>query len=70
MGLPGSPMATLSSQRGVRAPGTAPGWGCPAVIKDGSVYRMWYVGGRGNLPGALFQANPFVEGAIGYAIIP
>ncbi len=47
-----------------------PGVGVPAVIKDGSVYRMWYVGGRGNLPGALFQANPFVEGAIGYAIIP
>jgi hypothetical protein len=44
--------------------------GGPAVVKDGAAFRMWYAGGRGNLPGQLWDANPFVEGAIGYAVAP
>jgi len=41
--------------------------GVPSVIKDGTIFRMWYAGGRGNLPGQLWDGNAFVEGSIGYA---
>jgi len=46
-----------------------PGVGAPAVIKDGTTFRLWYAGGRGNLPGAVTPpaSNAFVEGAIGQA---
>ena len=47
-----------------------PAVGVPSVIKDGTAYKMWYAGGRGNLPGTLWDANAFVEGAIGHARIP
>jgi hypothetical protein len=39
-------------------------------MKDGATFRMWYVGGRGNLPGQTWDGNAFVEGSIGYATIP
>jgi predicted GH43/DUF377 family glycosyl hydrolase len=59
----------------VFAPGSAgawdrPGVGVPSVMKDGTTFRMWYVGGRGNLPGQTWDGNAFVEGSIGYATIP
>jgi hypothetical protein len=59
----------------VFAPGSAgawdrPGVGVPSVMKDGATFRMWYVGGRGNLPGQTWDGNAFVEGSIGYATIP
>jgi predicted GH43/DUF377 family glycosyl hydrolase len=44
------------------------GVGDAAVIKDGTKYRMWYTGGRINMPSPGYYA--FVEGAIGYAAIP
>lgn len=44
--------------------------GSPSVMRDGSTFRMWYAGGRGILPGQLWDANAFVEGAIGYAVVP
>lgn len=47
-----------------------PGVGVPSVMKDGTTFRMWYVGGRGNLPGQTWDGNVFVEGSIGYATIP
>jgi len=35
------------------------------VIKDGTTFKMWYTGGRINMPTPGYYA--FVEGAIGYA---
>ena len=46
-----------------------PGVGLPSVMKDGTTFKMWYTGGRINIPsfGSL-NSSPFVEGAIGYAM--
>jgi Predicted glycosylase len=41
----------------------SPGVGQPAVIKDGTAYKMWYTGG------AIVNGNR-VQGAIGYAATP
>lgn len=77
VGYGDSPDGTTWSFYGnpVLAPGSAgawdrPGVGVPTVMKDGSTFRMWYVGGRGNLPGQTWDGNAFVEGSIGYATIP
>jgi hypothetical protein len=45
-----------------------PGVGQPSVIKDGSVYKMWYTGGRIHRPNlSSLNSASFVEGSIGYA---
>lgn len=48
-----------------------PGVGQPSVIKDGTTFKMWYTGGRINLPafGSLNSIS-FIDGSIGYAVIP
>jgi len=58
----------------VFAPGVAGAWdrpavGEPSVILDGSNYRMAYVGGRGNFPGAG-SGWFFTEGSLGIATAP
>jgi predicted GH43/DUF377 family glycosyl hydrolase len=47
-----------------------PGVGDPSVFYDGKTYRMWYVGGREQLPGGTPDSDTWVEGSIGYALIP
>jgi hypothetical protein len=45
-----------------------PGVGQPSVIKDGSVFKMWYTGGRIHRPNiSSLNSASFVEGSIGYA---
>ena len=48
-----------------------PGVGQPSVLKDGATFKMWYAGGRINLPqfGSL-NSSSFISGSIGYAVIP
>jgi predicted GH43/DUF377 family glycosyl hydrolase len=58
----------------VFTPGAAGAWdrpavGEPSVIKDGSVYRLAYVGGRGNFPGGG-SGWFFTEGSLGIATAP
>ena len=45
-----------------------PGVGQPWVMLDNGTWRMWYAGGRMNLP--LPGYFGYVEGSIGYAVIP
>ena len=47
-----------------------PGVGDPSVSYDGTTYRMWYVGGREQLPGGTPDSDTWVEGSVGYALIP
>ncbi len=47
-----------------------PGVGDPSVLLDGLTYRMWYTGGREQLPGGTPDSDTWVEGSIGYALIP
>jgi predicted GH43/DUF377 family glycosyl hydrolase len=47
-----------------------PGVGDPSVSYDGTTFRMWYVGGREELPGGTPDSDTWVEGSIGYALIP
>lgn len=47
-----------------------PGVGDPSVYYDGTTFRMWYVGGREQLPGGTPDSDTWVEGSIGYALIP
>ena len=47
-----------------------PGVGDASVYYDGTTYRMWYVGGREQLPGGTPDSDTWVEGSIGYALIP
>jgi predicted GH43/DUF377 family glycosyl hydrolase len=47
-----------------------PGVGDPSVFYDGTTYRMWYVGGREQLPFGTPDSDTWVEGSIGYALIP
>jgi predicted GH43/DUF377 family glycosyl hydrolase len=47
-----------------------PGVGDPAVFYDGTTYRMWYVGGREQLPFGTPDSDTWVEGSVGYALIP
>ncbi len=62
----GNPVLTAGSEGAWDRPEV----GDPTVIKDGSVFRMWYAGGRGNLPGGTWDGNAFVEGSIGSATAP
>ena len=47
-----------------------PGVGDPSVYYDGTKFRMWYVGGREQIPGGTPYGDIWVEGSIGYALIP
>jgi predicted GH43/DUF377 family glycosyl hydrolase len=47
-----------------------PGVGDPSVTYDGTTFRMWYVGGREELPGGTPDSDTWVEGSVGYALIP
>ena len=47
-----------------------PGVGDPSVFFDGKTFRMWYTGGREQLPLATPDSDTWVEGSIGYALIP
>ena len=47
-----------------------PGVGDPSVTYDGTTFRMWYVGGREQLPGGTPDSDTWVEGSVGYALIP
>ncbi len=47
-----------------------PGVGDPSVFYDGTTYRMWYTGGREQLPAGTPDSDTWVEGSIGYALIP
>lgn len=47
-----------------------PGVGDPSVYYDGTKFRMWYVGGREQIPGGTPDSDTWVEGSIGYALIP
>jgi predicted GH43/DUF377 family glycosyl hydrolase/sugar lactone lactonase YvrE len=57
---------------GVAAAWDRPGVGDASVIEDGTTFKMWYTGGRINLP-LPFEDPPgygYTEGSIGYALIP
>ena len=67
------PNGDLSNIYSVFVPGPAgvwdrPGIGQVSIMKDGSQFKMWYTGGRINLPVPGYFS--FVEGSIGYAVIP
>ena len=46
-----------------------PGVGDASILYD-TKFRMWYVGGRENIPDTSIGIGSFVEGSIGSAIIP